>query len=239
MINTLLFDLDGTLLEIDMDFFLEKYFEAMVSRFDGLVDGRFLVQQILKSTRTMVENTDPGRTNKDIFMEDFFRATGLDPTEVLPRFDAFYQEDFPGLRVYAKRIQVAREVLAKAREQGYTLVLATNPVFPVSAIRNRMEWAGIDGFEFELVTAYENMHFCKPHLEYYQEVLEKICRAPEECLMVGNDVGEDLVAGKLGIKTYLVTDFIINNTEANFQPDLSGSLRDFMGLLLQKRLSRF
>lgn len=33
---------------------------------------------------------------------------------------------------------------------------------------------------------------------------------PEDCLMVGDDVGEDMIAEKLGIKVFLLTDCIIN-----------------------------
>ena len=33
---------------------------------------------------------------------------------------------------------------------------------------------------------------------------------PEECLMVGNDVREDMVTEQLGMKTFLLTDCLIN-----------------------------
>ena len=33
---------------------------------------------------------------------------------------------------------------------------------------------------------------------------------PEECLMVGNDVSEDMVTEQLGMKTFLLTDCLIN-----------------------------
>ena len=43
-------------------------------------------------------------------------------------------------------------------------------------------------------------------LEYYLQICEKICEAPEECLMVGNDSINDMVAGVTGMKTYLTTE---------------------------------
>jgi len=76
------------------------------------------------------------------------------------------------------------------------------------------------------------MHFCKPNLEYFEEVLSFIDRKPEECLMVGNDVEEDLAAGALGMKTYLVEDFILDRGRAQNRPDFRSDFKalvDFMG----------
>jgi FMN phosphatase YigB (HAD superfamily) len=85
-------------------------------------------------------------------------------------------------------------------------VVASNPIFPLIVQQKRMAWAGIDRFRFDLVTHIENMSFVKPRLEYYLQICEKICEAPEECLMVGNDSINDMVAGVTGMKTYLTTE---------------------------------
>ena len=89
------------------------------------------------------------------------------------------------------------------------MVVATNPVFPLQAIRERLRWGGFGDTEFTLITSYENMHFCKPRRQYYKEILRMLGRKPAECWMIGNDVGEDLVAGELGISTFLVQDYLI------------------------------
>ena len=46
--------------------------------------------------------------------------------------------------------------------------------------------------------------------ELYREVLRRMDLAPEDCLMVGNDVGEDMVAAQLGMQVFLLTDHMIN-----------------------------
>ena len=38
---------------------------------------------------------------------------------------------------------------------------------------------------------------------------------PEECMMIGNDVVEDLVAAELGIRVFLLTDCLINKKQAD------------------------
>jgi hypothetical protein len=41
--------------------------------------------------------------------------------------------------------------------------MAANPVFPETAIRQRMECAGISDFPFKPITSYERMHAAKPN----------------------------------------------------------------------------
>ena len=60
------------------------------------------------------------------------------------------------------------------------------------------------------MTTYENIGFCKPNPDYYLEVARRIGVNPRECLMVGNDVGDDMVAEGLGMKVFLLTDCLIN-----------------------------
>ncbi|MFW6306827.1 MAG: HAD family hydrolase, partial [Bacillota bacterium] len=108
------------------------------------------------------------------------------------------------------------------------LVLATNPVFPRRAIEERISWMGIEPDDFSLITTYENMHYCKPALDYYDEIIKKINLNPGECIMVGNDMQEDMVAGELGIKTFLITDYLINRTEEDLDCDWKGSFEDLI-----------
>jgi FMN phosphatase YigB (HAD superfamily) len=57
-----------------------------------------------------------------------------------------------------------------------------------------------------LVTHIDNMSFCKPRIEYYLEISQKINENPENCMMVGNDPVNDLIAAHTGMKTYLTDD---------------------------------
>ena len=46
--------------------------------------------------------------------------------------------------------------------------------------------------------------------------------------MIGNDMGEDLVASELGMKTYLVTDYLIERKDAMYVPQGRGTLANFL-----------
>lgn len=224
-VKTLLFDLDGTLIRLDMAAFLPRYFQALGGYFRHLVDPRALVGHILACTELMVGNRDAGVTNQEAFMQAFLPRLGLPAEQVLPLFDMFYAEEFPRLGGPEVASPPAQQAVQLALAAGLEVVVATNPVFPLQAIHQRLAWGGLDRYPFRLVTAYEGMHFCKPHVEYYQEILALLGREPEECWMVGNDVTEDMVAGRLGIRTFLVEDFLIP-ADGQPAPTRRGSMAD-------------
>jgi FMN phosphatase YigB (HAD superfamily) len=229
MLKTILFDLDGTLLPIDTDRFVGQYLKALAGHAGHLVAPELLVKQVMASTYEMIRNTDPAVTNAEIFAADFFPKVGKAEADLMPVFDQFYREKFPGLVSACPGVPgLAREVVQTAVDKGYEIVLATNPLFPRMAIEERMRWIGVQDMPWRLVTVYEEMHACKPQPAYYKEVLEKVGRQPGECLMVGNDFEEDGVAARLGMPVFFVTDFLIKRTDAPLPPDRSGTLAQFL-----------
>ena len=227
MFKAILFDLDGTLLDINMDFFLKKYFQKMITMADdyGYRNANKLVEHIFTSTGVMISNRNPGTSNKEVFMSDFINKLDYHLEDIERFFNQFYTVGFPQLKYYCRPFPGIPEMMNRIINQGIKVIIATNAVFPKIAIEQRLEWAGLGNFDYELITSYENMHFCKPHIEYYKEIIDFIKIDPEECLMVGNDTGEDLPAGEIGIKTFLVEDRLIDNG-AEFIPDWQGSLND-------------
>ncbi|MEW6171522.1 MAG: HAD family hydrolase [Bacillota bacterium] len=222
----ILFDLDGTLLPMDKKRFLDGYLNALAARMSPYLPPGEFIDHLLASTRAMVVNSDPGRTNREVFIEDFFARTGLPEDEILPVFDRFYREDFPDLAPLTRPTALAPKVLRRVLESGADIVIATNPVFPRAAVEERLRWAVGTGFPFRLVTTYEIMHFCKPNPMYYEEIAAYLGAPPERCLMLGNDVEEDLVAAETGMSTYLVEDQAIHRGIRPCNPDYRGSLED-------------
>lgn len=228
MLKTILFDLDGTLLPIDTDRFVAGYLKALSAHAGHLVTACNLAEQVMLSTYAMIKDTSPERTNAQVFAADFFPKVGRREDELMPVFEEFYLTKFPALRSTCPGLPgIGKEVVQTALDQGYEIALATNPLFPREAIEERMRWVGIFDMPWRLVTTYEEMHACKPQPAYYREVLEKLDRAPEECLMVGNDFEEDGVAAKLGIPTYFVTDHLIKRSEVPLPEEASGTLARF------------
>ena len=217
-ITTVMFDLDGTLLPMEQEDFIKAYFGAMAKRLaPHEFDPQTLIAGVWKGTEAMVRN-DGTQTNEAVFWDVFSKLYGEKTQIVQSLLDAFYAEDFPKISGSCGHNPLAAQTVHGLKEKGYRVILATNPIFPAVATHERIRWARLKPEDFELVTTYEHSHYCKPNPDYYREILEKTGCVPEECLMVGNDVGEDMVAKTLGMQVFLLTDNLINAKAA----DISG-----------------
>jgi len=233
LFTTFLFDLDGTLLPMDMEHFMNAYFQAVGCKFAHLIEPKKLIKEIFDGTMVMINNLNPQQTNQEVFWSYFTPRIGIPPEVLVPLFDEFYNNDFTNIKRVTRPNPLARRVLDQLMKKGYRVAIATNPVFPENAIRERLNWVEIGDLPYALVTTYENMHFCKPKIEYYEEVLCSLDARPVECLMIGNDVEEDLVARKLGIKTFLVEDWLLNTKNLPIETDYRGSFKDLAEFLKQ------
>lgn len=201
----ILFDLDDTLLENNMERFLKGYFGLLAPHMAPYVAPGEFMPALLAATRAMVEHTDPTITNQQAFVADFFPRVGRTMDEMMPVFDDFYATQFGKLRSHTRSLPEARAAVQAAFDAGLDVVIATNPLFPETAIRQRLEWAGVADFPYSLVTSYEAMCACKPNQQYYVEIAHRIGRKLEECLMVGDDWGNDIApAMHAGMRTYWI-----------------------------------
>ncbi len=226
MRNTFLFDLDGTVLPMDLEEFMKLYFYNIGLHFKDDFDPTLLAKYIMESTHHMVKIKD-GTSNYDKFMTHFGELINDDMDYYITKFYDFYNMGFRNVKASTYQSKWMRKSIDLLKEKGYDVVLATNPLFPLHANHHRINWAGFEPEEFSYISSFEDNHYTKPHLEYYEEVLNNINRKPEECYMVGNDVVEDLVVGKLGVKTYLITDCMLNPNNVENTANHTGNYQDF------------
>ncbi|MBQ8514318.1 MAG: HAD family hydrolase [Ruminococcus sp.] len=225
-ITTILFDLDGTLVPMDQDIFIGDYFRRIAASLAPHgYDPKKLVDTILRGTEAMIRNTS-GRSNEAVFWETAVSLYGEQLLEDKHHFDTFYEMEFDKIRDVCGYNPAAAETIHSLKEAGYRVILATNPIFPARATEQRIGWAGLRPEDFALVTTYENINCSKPNLAYYTEILRRFDLRPEECLMVGNDVSDDMVAEKIGMKVFLLTDCLINKEHADISVYPNGSFRE-------------
>jgi HAD superfamily hydrolase (TIGR01549 family) len=159
----------------------------------------------------MVKN-DGSRTNCEAYWNSFGAAVGGDMKPYISLTDAFYDGEYLTLKSITRENKWARELVDHLRDMGCKLVLATNPVFPPVAQKNRLAWSGVTADKFDYITDYESSRFCKPNPEYYLDICKRIGVAPSDCLMVGNDASDDMKgASEAGLDSYLVTDCLIES----------------------------
>lgn len=236
--KTILFDLDGTLLPIHTDQFIGGYVKAVGRYLSDLIAPEQLATQLWEATKQVIQSPDLSKTNAQVFGEHFFPAVGRSEAELTPHFDRFYAEEFPKLGAGLPGLPgLGRQVVQAALDQGLEIVVATNPLFPMAAIRERLRWIGAEQFPWRLITAYEEMHAAKPNPAYFAEILQLIGRRPEECLMVGNDVDEDGAAQKVGIQTFFITDHLINRNDRPLPEGRHGTLAEFLAFVEKGQFS--
>ena len=210
MIKAVLFDLDGTLLPMDQDKFLKAYFGGISSHLAPYgYEPVALIKSIQKGTLAMLTN-DGTKTNECAFWNAFTSVWGEGARNDEKYFDEFYSEKFPSVKSSCACNPKSHELIDLLHQKGIKTALATNPLFPAVATHERIRWAGLRLDDFEIITTYENSCYCKPNPEYYKAVARAIGVSPEECLMVGNDVSDDMPARTLGMQVFLLTECLIN-----------------------------
>lgn len=233
MIKTVLFDLDGTLLPMDLEKFIEAYFGGLVKKLvPHGYEPKLLINGIGAGIKAMVAN-DGSVTNEEVFWKSFSAIVGESVREDEEIFLDFYKNEFQKVKHSCGYEEASRKVIDSLKERGMRIVLATNPLFPSIATESRMRWAGLAPDDFELYTTYENSSFCKPNPKYYEEILGKLGVSAEECLMVGNDVTEDMIAETLGMKVFLLTDCLINKENKDISAFVNGSFPELMEFLTE------
>ena len=231
MITTVLFDLDGTLLPMDQDVFVSAYMKGLAATAApcGYEPTEF-VKAVMYGTGAMVKN-DGTKTNEKAFWDTLAGIYGDKIYGHTHIFDEFYRTEFQNVSKVCGYTQKSAELIAKVKELGFRVALATNPLFPVIATESRIRWAGLNKEDFEMFTSFETSNFSKPNLKYYIEVCERIGVKPEECLMVGNDVGDDMVAEQLGMKVFLLTDCLINKENKDISIYPNGSFDELIAYI--------
>lgn len=230
-INTILFDLDGTLLPMDQEKFVNVYFKMLAAKLVPYgYEPQQLINAILAGIEAMIKN-DGSQLNEDAFWKRFVDIYGDKVLADKPVFEDFYKNEFQDARLFCGFNPKAAETVRLLKDKGYRVVLATNPLFPSIATESRIRWAGLEPSEFDLYTTYENTSYCKPNLDYYRDILKRINCRPEECLMVGNDVGEDMVVEALGMQVFLLTDCLINTQKKDITAYPHGSFEQLLSML--------
>ena len=233
--KVVLFDLDGTLLPMDQDVFIKTYFGGLVKKLiPHGYDPAEITDTIWRGTAAMIKN-DGKETNEALFWKVFCARYGSERRAAdEPIFDDFYANEFDKVKEVLGFDPMASEAVRKIKEMGYTVALATNPVFPAVATRKRIQWAGLSPEDFTLYTTYENSSYSKPNPDYYREIIKKLGVSAEECLMVGNDVSDDMIAETLGMKVFLLTPCLINKENKDISAYPNGNFADLLAFLSEK-----
>ena len=230
-IKAILFDLDGTLLPMDQDAFIMGYLGGLIRMLSPLgYEPKDVQTALLASTRAMMTN-DGKITNEEMFWQSFSAVLGEGIRNHGEQFEKFYKEEFCKLDPTCGYNPRAKEIVELARSSGARVILATSPLFPGIATETRMGWTGLNPSDFEHFTTYENSRYCKPNPVYYTILVSELGLTPDECVMIGNDVGDDMVAETVGIRCFLLTDYLINRKNVDINRFRHGDYNELVGFI--------
>ncbi len=230
-----------------MDTFLPVYLNELGNFLAHSVPPDQLLPALLAGTQAMLDNNLPDRTLKDAFDQTFYPSLDIDSTALLEKFEQFYAEIFPSLKNITEIRPEAISMVKEAFKRGYSIAIATNPLFPRTAILQRLEWAELSPelYPFNFIPSYENFHFAKPNPAFFTESLGLLGWPSGAVIMVGDDFEHDIEpARQLGMGNYWVREaglepedgspsnagggsigelmnWIDNLNEVDLQPDLS------------------
>ena len=119
MIKTILFDLDGTLLPMDQDHFVECYMRGLARKLVPLgYDKDTFLETMWKGVISMIKN-DGSRTNEAAFWDCFTGVFGQKAFDDLPIFDSFYRNEFQSVADECGYTPKAINALIKGRNGGH------------------------------------------------------------------------------------------------------------------------
>jgi len=228
---TLLLDLDNTLLKNDSEAFLPHYLRAFAGQVRQQIDPDQFVQSLHAGTQAMVKNHRPDLTLREVFEAVFYPRLGIEPNLFQPLADQFYDQVFPTLRRLTEPSPDAVRFVEACLTRGYQMAIATNPLFPRTAILQRLDWANlpIESYPFEVVSSYETFHFAKPEPAYFAELLARLGWPAGPAMVIGDDLKRDVAAGRrLGLPAFWIAQSGVAVPDGPVGPSASGGLSDIL-----------
>ena len=224
--KAIFFDLDGTLLPMDQDIFVNAYLSGLIKELAPKgYEPEAIGKALWTSTRAMMKN-DGRISNEEMFWNSFCSILGEELRDQEADLNRFYETDFQKIKNVCGYTPLSKQLIDRLNATDLRVILATSPLFPKVATDSRIRWAGLEPSDFEYVTTYENSRFCKPNPLYYTELCEKLGLDPREVLMIGNDVGDDMVAESVGMRVFLLTDCLINRKDEDISKYRHGSFEE-------------
>ena len=206
-------DLDNTLLPIyTQDRFVEIWFRDISKKFREYgLDPVRAASAVNQGVRAMLYN-DGAKKNIEVFYDEVEKISGYTREQIEPPTLDYYTTTFENVYDITLPNPYAVRIAELMREKAEHTAVATMPVFTIEAVEKRMSWVGLRPEMFDFVTTAPTSSFCKPDPRYFGEVLDRFGVEPEDALMIGNDVREDMQpCRELGVDVFLVKDHMITH----------------------------
>lgn len=202
MINTVMFDMGGTLEELEsnqktVENVLFRIYEKLAEKgvsiqnteeqfWNKILDGRAKYKAYSKERKRELK---PEQIWTDWILKDFHIETNIIyeiAEELAHMWEVTYFE--------RKLRKGAKEMLSCLKQEGYKLSIISNTA-SLYQVFNSLENYGIRDY-FEDVTLSSITGYRKPHPEIYKIAMHQMKSKPEECVFVGDRISKDILGAK-------------------------------------------
>lgn len=180
MIEAVIFDLDGVLIETELETF--KFYQKRLADFGiRLSDDKFKYKA--------------GRKSRDFFNDALTQEERLkvDVENLLAEKRELFNTE---ISRYAKKVLGGKELLQWLHDNGYLLALASQNERRM--IDSALNWLGISKY-FKVVLSLDDIKSKKPHPEIYDRACSKLQCVKKECLVVEDSKDGVMAAKNSGI----------------------------------------
>ena len=210
-VGALLFDVNGTLIDIETDEWMEQAYRAIAHflAYQGIAlrrgDVRDLYFQIMKeqfaASREVYPEFDVVSVWREVLRRnatDYTRSLGVEKLRAMPLFLAELQRGISRKRLVA--FPQTQEILAELKTH-YRLAVVSDAQSAYGLAELRA--VGLAGY-FQSIIVSGDYGYRKPDPRLFQAALSELQVRPEEAIFVGNDRFRDVLgARQVGMKTIL------------------------------------
>lgn len=230
-IQAVFFDLDGTLIDIDIELFVTGYLNRLTEQMSEWAEPARATRVLHQAVAAMFANKDPDKSLEVVLHEVLQQELSMDPLDYQGCLERFCRKSLDSLSPLVKGHPLSSQLINISHARGWKVALATNPIFPRVVVDARLSWGNLRSDAFNHVCSYETEHYCKPDPLFFEEQLDRMQVSADACLMIGNDALHDMSASQVGIRTCLLTPWCIKRPGVSFQPDWQGRHEELLTFL--------
>jgi FMN phosphatase YigB (HAD superfamily) len=230
-----LFDMDGTVVNSNINAFLENYvkelFEIYKSTKPNEVKNFDEFKNAFEKSWFETKIKDEKDFNNEYFCKVLASELKADVTSVNQIFLLWNNDYSKKFGCYGFAMPYMEKAVKFLKEKGVKIGLATNPYFSREMINNRLSWGHLSISDFDFVSSWDIVHYAKPNLKFYDECCSLIGEEKENILFVGNDTVQDASCEKTGIDCFLIKDFLSERNGIKASSKFVGSSKEFFEFL--------
>lgn len=208
MIKAVLFDLDNTLITNPDEAFIARYLSLIDSFFVQEAGVDNVSHTLINCVRSFSNLTKKREiiTNLQWIIAQLEKTHTIHSHQINQLYQQFIDTQYLELKTFITPRKLANQIIETLKSQSIILAIATNPLYPQKEILKRMAWGDlVPPSEFAFITHAENMHYAKPNPAYYAELVARVGVEPDEALMIGDSITNDIEpARRAGLQTFYI-----------------------------------